>query len=317
MNKLLRYWNQNKRKILITVAVIALVIIIIQIINAMVKRQNEKDKNKQTSNTIIANDITKPSQSVISDDKLTEKETKENSDFIEQFVNYCNQNKIEQAYQFLTEECKTELYPTKEIFMTNYIDQIFKQQVNYELQLWYSEANCHTYRITYYIGNLLQTGGQVSSNNFVDYVTLIKQNGEYKLNINKLIRKENVNKQGQNSGVQVQLNTKSIYVDYEIYHMTVQNNTDKTILLNDGTNASNFCLIGRNNNKFTSDISELPMSSLTLNPQYRRTIDVKFNKMYMTESKIQTMQMNNIYLDKQQYDTKQENAEKVTVEIAL
>ena len=35
MRKLLKYWNQNKRKILITIAVIALVIIIIQMINAM------------------------------------------------------------------------------------------------------------------------------------------------------------------------------------------------------------------------------------------------------------------------------------------
>lgn len=317
MNKLLRYWNQNKRKILITVAVIAFVIIIIQMINAMVKSPNEKNRNQETNNTIVANDITKPNQSVISNDKLTQKETEENSNFIEQFVNYCNQNKVEEAYGLLTEDCKAELYPTKEIFISNYMNQIFKEQVNYELELWYSISNCHTYRITYHKGNLLQTGGQASSSNFVDYITLIKQNGEYKLNINKFIRKENVNKHGGNQGIEVQVNNKSIYVDYEIYHMTVQNNTTKTILLNDGTNARDFCLIGGNNSIFTSAISELPTSNLTINPQYRKTMDVKFNKIYMTESKVQTMQMTNIYLDKDQYDTKQENAEKITVKVEL
>ena len=317
MRKLLSYWNQNKRKILITIAVIALIIIIIQIANAMVKEQNKKDSNNQIGQNIVANDITKPSESVVSNDKLTEKETKENSDFIEQFVNYCNQHKIEEAYNLLTDDCKAELYPTKEIFTSNYVNQIFGEQVNYELQLWYTASNCYTYRITYNKGNLLQTGGQASTGNFLDYITLIKQNGEYKLNINKFIRKEAINKQGSNNGIEVTINSKSIYVDYEIYHMTVQNDTQKTILLNNGTSTSNFSLIGRNNNIFTSVISEVPMSSLILNPKYRKTMDVKFNKIYITESKLEAMQMTNIYLDKSQYDSKQENPEQTTIRIGL
>lgn len=317
MRKLLSYWNQNQRKILITIAVIALVIIIIQIANAMIREQNKKNSNNQTGRNIVAEDITKPSESVISDTKLTEKEVKENSDLIEQFVSFCNQKKVDEAYQLLTEDCKAELYPTKEIFINNYINQIFGEQVNYELQLWYTASNCYTYRITYNKGNLLQTGGQASTGNFLDYITLIKQNGEYKLNINKFIRKETLNKQGSNSGIEVALNSKSIYVDYEIYHMTVQNNTQKTILLNDGTSTNNFSLIGRNNNTFTSVISELPISNLILNPQYRRNMDVKFNKTYMTESKLEAMQMTNIYLDKSQYDSKQENPEQTTIRIGL
>lgn len=316
MRKLLSYWNQNKRKILITIAVIALVIIIIQIANSMVKKQN-KEKNNEVKQNIVANDITKPNESVISNDKLTEKQTEENSNFIEQFVSFCNQKKIDEAYQMLTDDCKTELYPTKEIFISNYINQIFREQVNYELQLWNTASNCYTYRITYNRGNLLQTGGQVSTSNFLDYITLIKQNGGYKLNINKFIRKEILNRQGRNSGIEVSINSKSIYVDYEIYHMTVQNNTQKTILLNDRTNANNFSLIGTNNSTFSSDISELPTSSLTLEPQYRKIIDVKFNKVYMSASKPEVMQMSNVYLDKAQYDEKQEEVQKVTIKINL
>ena len=193
----------------------------------------------------------------------------------------------------------------------------FLEQVNFELQLWYTVSNCYTYRITYNIGNLLQTGGKGESSNFLDYITLIKQNGEYKLNINKFIRKETLNRQGSNRGIEVAIHSKSIYIDYEIYHMTVQNNTQKTILLNDGINANNFNLIGTSNSTFSSDISELPVSSLTLEPQYRKTIDVKFNKVYMSASKPQVMQMTNVYLDKAQYDAKQENPQKVTIRINL
>ncbi len=316
MIKLLRYWNQNKRKILITIAVIALIIIVIQIANSVVKKRNEKDKNEIRQST-VANDITKPNESIISQDKLTEKETKENSDFIEQFVSFCNQKKADDAYSLLSDDCKNELYPTKELFVNNYMNQIFEETVNYELQLWYTVSNCYTYRITYNKGNLLQTGGQGNSSNFLDYITLLKQNGEYKLNINKFIRRQTLSKQGGSNGINITINSKCIYVDYEIYNMTVQNNTQNTILLNDGTNANNFSLIGRNNSTFSSVISELPMSSLTLDPQYRKTINIKFNKIYMTRSELDAMQMTNIYLNKQQYDIKQENAEKITIRIDL
>lgn len=316
MIKLLRYWNQNKRKILITIAVIALIIIIIQIANSVIKRRNEKDRNEIKQGT-VANDITKPNESIISQDKLTEKETKENSDFIEQFVSFCNQKKADDAYRLLSDDCKNELYPTKELFISNYMNQIFEETVNYELQLWYTVSNCYTYRITYNKGNLLQTGGQGNSGNFLDYITLLKQNGEYKLNINKFIRKQILSKQGSSNGIDVTINSKCIYVDYEIYNMTIQNNTQNTILLNDGTDANNFSLIGRNNSTFSSVISELPISSLTLNPQYRKTVDIKFNKIYMTRSELEAMQMTNIYLNKEQYDTKQENAEKITIKINL
>ena len=317
MKKLLRYWSQNKRKTLITIAVIALVIIIIQIANTMIREQNKKKNNNQTEGNVVASDITKPNESIITDTKLTEKETKENSEVIEQFVELCNQKKTEEAYNMLSDECKAELYPTKELFVSNYINQIFQSQVNYELQLWYKDSNCYTYRITYNKGNLLQTGGQGATGNFLDYITLIKHNGEYKLNINKFVRKEQLSRQGNNSGITIDANSKSIYIDYEIYHMTVQNNTSKTILLNDGTNANDFSLIGRNNSTFSSVISELPVSSLTLEAQYKKTIDIKFNKIYMTASKLEYMQMTNIYLDKEQYDTKQENPEKVTIRINL
>ena len=167
MIKLLRYWNQNKRKILITIAVIALIIIIIQIANSVIKRRNEKDRNEIKQGT-VANDITKPNESIISQDKLTEKETKENSDFIEQFVSFCNQKKADDAYRLLSDDCKNELYPTKELFISNYMNQIFEETVNYELQLWYTVSNCYTYRITYNKGNLLQTGGQGNSGNFLE-----------------------------------------------------------------------------------------------------------------------------------------------------
>lgn len=158
MERLLRYWEQNKRKILITIAVIALVIIVMQIANTMIKQQNEANANKEIQNTQVAQDITKPNQAVISDTKLNEQQTEDNAKIIEDFVNYCNQKNIDSAYNLLSDECKEEVYRTQEIFETGYINQIFKTEVNYSLELWYTSGNYTTYQITYNQGNLLQTG---------------------------------------------------------------------------------------------------------------------------------------------------------------
>ena len=44
MNKLIRYWNQNRVKIILVVAVIAFLIIVIQLLN-QVARENNKANN--------------------------------------------------------------------------------------------------------------------------------------------------------------------------------------------------------------------------------------------------------------------------------
>ena len=55
----------------------------------------------------------------------------------------------------------------------------------------------------------------------------------------------------------------------------------------------------------------------TINLNFLEPVDIKFNKIYMTRSELEAMQMTNIYLNKEQYDTKQENAEKITIKINL
>lgn len=319
MEKLLRYWNKNKRKILITIAVIALVIIIIQIANKIAEEQNQFNDTGQELNTQISQDITKPNESIISETILSETETESNSNFIKQFVEYCNKKDIEKAYEMLSEDCKSELYSTSSIFKENYIDLIFFLEKSYGLELWYQNNGHYTYQITYNEGNLLATGGAISSKNFIDYITIIREDNQLKLNINNFIAKENINKQAEKDGIEVIVNSKSIYLDYEIYNITVKNNTEKTILLSDKKNLDSICLVDENDLKYNSVISEVPTSSLTLNSKYRKTMDIKFNKPYVTNNEILYMQIENIYLDQSQYDSNDalENIEKTNIQIQL
>lgn len=323
MKKLLKYWNQNKRKILITVGVIVFIYVCIQIANTIVKKQNEQKaqerQNQINTNIGQATDVTKPKDSVLTQTNLSEKKAEENAKLIKEFVQYCNEKKPEQAYQLLSDACKEELYGTANLFAQNYISPIFKTQKTYELELWAEFDGCSTYKITFLEGNALQTGGSTSSNNFVDYITVVKQAEELKLNVSKLINKINYsNKSGSNKNVEVMVNSRVIFMEYESYYLTVKNRTSKTILLNNGKQANNIYLVDTSQIEYASQIYELPTSNLSIPSQYQRKIKIKFHKVYTANNKVRSMQIKGICLDKEQYDANPnslETIEKAEIEI--
>lgn len=318
MRKLLKYWQNNKQKILITVGVIVFVFICIQVANEMVKQQNKNENSNVQNTPPIAQDITKPEEPILTQKPLNETEQEENAQLIANFVKLCNEKNIEQAYELLSNGCKEEIYYNIDIFKNNYISTIFSTEKEYSLELWATFNNNTTYQITYYEGNLLQTGGNISEGNFVDYITIVEENSMLKLNIGKLICKEIKNKVAENCGIQVTVQTRSVYMDYEIYRITVKNSTKNTILLNDGT-ATNIVLLDENDNEYASLVYEIANNTLILEPGYQKTFDLKFNKMYNANSQIRYMEIRDIYLNKEQYDSMQnkEELETTTIQIKL
>lgn len=317
MRKLLKYWQDNKQKILITIGVIVLIFICIRVANEIVKQQNEAEI-ENIQNTFTAQDITKPEESIMTEVTLNETEKEENSQIIANFVELCNKKQIEEAYNLLSNSCKEELYRDVDTFSNNYINSIFSSSKEYSLELWSSFEGLDTYQITYYEGNLLQTGGNISNNNYIDYITVIEQDNTKKINIGKLINKEIINKIAEDQGISITVQTRSIYMDYEIYRITVKNTTENTILLNDGT-ATNIVLLDESDNEYASLVYEVPSSTLTLEPGYQKTFDLKFNKIYNANSQIRYMEIRDIYLNKEQYDSmqNQEGLEKTTIQIKL
>ena len=76
------------------------------------------------------NNIDKLNENVVSEQEiaLKEKATKkeeENILFISEFLNYCNDKKIQEAYNMLSEKCIKEKFQTIEIFKNEYVEKIF------------------------------------------------------------------------------------------------------------------------------------------------------------------------------------------------
>ena len=294
INRFIRYWNQNRKKILITILIVTFSILLIKTINYILGQQTPEITN--SVNTLIE-DSSIPTESVITGQTLHTETTNINMDIIKKFINFCNSGNYEDAYGLLSNACKEEVFRTVDEFKLNYYDEIFDTEKTYELELWYSNSGDYTYRIIYYENNILSTGQINSSENVEDYITVVREDGNIKVNINGFISKEVINESVTRPEVEITVNERLSYRSYEIYSVTVKNNTDKDIKISDENNSNDICLVDNNQTEYDSVINEIPTIDLQINPYSSKTINIKFNKMYGEYRKIEQMLFKNIMLN--------------------
>lgn len=315
MKKFIRYLNQNRIKVIITIFIIVFLIALIHTINNILGQA----QTEQPSTNSIIEDTSRPSESVITGEELPEETTDANIEIINQFVEFCNNKEYENAYNLLSQDCKEELFSTLDLFIANYSNAIFNADMTYNLELWYNTTSTYTYRITYYENNLLATGNINSSNNVEDYITVLVENGENKLNINSFVDKESINKSqiSEDGKIEITVMNQYMYKDYEKYSIKIKNNTDKTILISEGTDSNDICLIDTNEVEYDSMINELPLVSLELSPGMERTIEIRFYKIYNLYRTIDRIAFKNIILDKEAFEQDSENAQTISISIDI
>ena len=315
MNRFIRFFNQNRIRIIVTILIVVFIILIIQAINYILKQYD--DDVVPTGPEIV--DTSRPSESVISGEELPEETTDTNLNVISQFVEYCNNKQYENAYNLLTQDCKDELFNTLDLFVSNYCNQIFTSTMTYQLELWHAATNTYTYRITYFTNDLLATGNANPTDTKEDYITIITSRDGDRLNINNFIEKDEINNSqvAEETAITIAVNDRYIYRDYEIYNITISNNTDKTILISNGIDSNDICLVDTNEVEYNSILNEVPLVNLELEPGISKTIEIRFNKMYNLYRTIDHMSFKNIILDKQAYEQDMENVATISINIDI
>lgn len=314
MNRFIRYFNQNRIRIIITILIVAFIVLIIQLINYILK-QNVPESIQADTDIV---DTSVPKESVITGDELAEEVTEANVNIIDQFVAECNNQDYNSAYNLLSQACKEELYNSIDIFISNYYNIIFSNKKSYNLELWYNTLNSYTYKITYQDNNMLATGNANSLNNIEDYITVINENGEIRLNINSFIGKETIDKSqtSDKANITIKINDRYIYKDYEKYNITVTNNTNKSIKLCEGIDSNEICVVDTNEVEYNSILNEIPLINLELAPGMEKTIDIKFYKMYNLYRTIEKISFKRIILNPTS-DIQKNNLETISIEVNI
>lgn len=290
MYRLIRWYNQNRKAVWIVIGVIALIILIIQLINYWVKEENEKTlqesnqtqtqttNNSREYNTIsIGEDSSALTGEALSSSQLSEIE------IIDMFVEYCNNQQIEEAYNMLTDECKEEIYKEKRIFEETYYNPIFLNTTrDVNVENWVSNI----YKVDYN-ENFLATGQYSTENTKQDYITVEEQeDNTYKLNINNYIGRKEVNKSNEKNGITIEVLQKDTYMDYEVYTIKVQNNSNSTIKLDDGKNIKGMYIEDDNGIRYGAYTHEISDVDLIISPRETKEIRIKYYSRYGSDKNI-------------------------------
>lgn len=289
INWIKQIYNRHRKKIWKAILCIALFLILLRVLNSMSERANEKKINEALNEQNqagytefkIDNQSKKiESNTSIYNYEVTEKEIENTEKILDQFFDYCNSKKIEQAYEMLTNECKETCYPTVDIFEKNYYNNIFKGEKRiYSYRKW----NINTYLVN--IENDILEAGKITEDNKkkVDYITIVDD----KLNISTYVGRENINKlESKDFGVSILVKSKDTFMNYEIYNLEITNNSDKNISLGSNQSSKNIYLVDSNENKYEVYNHEIAPDELNIDKNSTKRISLKFASNYIWDKKI-------------------------------
>lgn len=308
INRLVRFYNQNRRRFWTIAFCIIVVLTIIRGLNSNYKNVNKNKVNTNNLNSIY----TDKNYSLLSGKKVTEKKSKSINETIGNFVKYCNNGEIENAYNLLSNDCKKELFPTQEIFENNYCKNIFTEYRIYDAQAWILEDNLYTYKISI-TEDILATGGSKSELAIEDYFTIVSENNIEKLNIKNFVKKEKVNFKQAVNNIVFNVIEKNTYIDYETYTLNITNSTDNTILINDKQNKNSVYVQDGSKHSYEGFLNENALEELIIEPGVTKTVKIRFNKVYNTKHKTKKIVFNNVILDYNNIN----NSNKVNAEIEI
>lgn len=288
MNRLIRFYNQNKKKFWTIVAVIIFIFFLIRILNYVAKINNEK-KSEEINLLNNTKSVFEPNKSVLSDEKIDRTVYLSQNELVSKFVEYCNNKEIQKAYDLLSSDCKNEIYPTIQDFKEKYLDAIFNVKRTFSIRNW--SGSIYIVRFT---EDILSTGKVREGSSVQDYIKIVTEENEEKLNVNGFLGKENIGAQFEQNGIAIDVIDKSCYMDYEIYNFEVENNSGYNIILDTLSNNNTMYLTDKNNVNHYAITNEITRDLLVVKDKYKNRISIKFDNPYIVGRGISKISFKNI-----------------------
>lgn len=300
INNVTRFINQNIRNIIVVIIVIVFVISGIKLLNNIVKekRENEQSKGPEKKVTYVEE---KQSKAAITNENINKEKTTKNINAINEFITYCNNGKVEEAYSLISDECKSIYYKTIEDFKEYYYNDVFTTTKLVDIQAWINSKIGITYKIEL-TEDFLSTGMYNQNNYIEDYYTIVKdEEGNEKININKFIGLKNVSGENTRNNITIKCVGKEIYKEYEIYKFNITNNSDEDIILDGLENTDSVYLEGDNEVIYSAYMHELVEDNLVIKNGKAKEVKIKFNKFYNPDMDIEKIYFNDIVCNYNEY----------------
>lgn len=299
MYSIKRFYNQNRRNIWLVIIIIAFLFIIFRLINTFYSNSRRIEREALQNNVNNTNDISEENNNIIISNSSATGETISNSslktdtDVITEFLENCNNGNVEEAYNMLTDECREEMFSTVEDFRTFYYGNIFNgSKVTFEIENWVNDI----YKVDI-VPDMLSTG-KVNNTVMQDYITVDNYTGEYKLNINNYISRRDINKSQEKDNVKITVNYRDTYMEYEEYNLTIENNGETSIVLDDLTDLESMYIEDQNEMHYTAYTHEITKDMLEIPSGTSKTIEIKYYSRFSSSRNIEKLVFSNVNMGK-------------------
>lgn len=288
MNKLIRLFNQNIGKIITGVLAVSFILLVINVLNNVEKENNEKARNNienklTSSSKNNTKNYDKESTSLISGEKVSDQYQGTFAKLIDNFLKFCTEGNYEKAYNMLSDECKNELYPSSNNFTDKYCKNKFVGNRKYSFQSWTAKEP-YIYKIKIF-EDMLATG-KANTEYIEDYYTIVEQDGEYKLNISSFIGNANKNIETTNNGIKIKIKNIKVYLNYLIYNLQVENNTEHIVCLDRRKATNETYLVDKSGASYMALLHENTHEDLVVEPNEKKDIEIKFSCVYQENTNI-------------------------------
>lgn len=320
MNRLRRFFNRNRIEIIVGVIIIAFIFLIVQIFNSFYNREDKEKINNQQENKKISieslNEIKEEeTTAIMTQRQVSQETTKNNLETIRTFVDKCNQGAIEEAYQMLSQDMRNLFYTSIEIFKQNYVNIIFTTKRTVDIEAWYTSRNAYTYKVTLY-EDLLATGNASMDSTFEEYYAIVEENGENKLNLNKFIEAETIEKTVDSDIIKIEIKKRYKFKENEQYEINIRNVTDKRIAIDTLERINSMYLTGNNRVQYEAFSNEVGKNLLVIEPFGTGTYIIKFNKIYNPSVESKSITFSDIVVNYDNWIVGEEKESKsVTIEL--
>ena len=229
---------------------------------------------------------------------------------VKDFINYCNDGKIEDAYGLISDECKKKVFPSVEIFKKNYCNKVFSENKTYNIQLWITGKQKYIYRVEL-IEDMLATGKK-SNVKTVEYFTIITDKDKNYLNISNFIENKDLNIENETEQIKISIKSVDYFVDHVDVNIELKNKTNKKVLLDKGEKGDSVYLKDTNNRTYASFLFAEIEDNLVINKKATKQFKLKFNKEYDEDIEIKEIGFLNIVLG---YNDENETKQKLIIKL--
>lgn len=270
MHKILRFIRQNRVKLMWGIIFIVFTYTMILTANNAYKKKGNQELEK-TKNQVVT----------IEADPTVNLSSKNREKLINNFLNYCTKGNYEEAYSFLSNDCKEYLYTSVDSFEKDYCIPNKIKGKGYSIEKD-KDISDYTYRISF---NNMLSSGKVKTDLTYDYYTITVDNGnDLKLNINSYLKTKEINKNKEVNNLEINVKYINFFADYQEVVISFNNKTKQSILISENINA-----INNKQNKIEQTNSESKIikagEELTLNFRFNVSPEEDLNKLSIEDLK--------------------------------